>query len=93
MNKQEFVVGIKKLELAYNSNFSNEKLQLWFNKLNKMDSKDYLNRIDELIETKQYMPNIAEILDKKQINTNYANYEQRQYSDIDFNKFYAIKGG
>lgn len=93
MDKKQFLSGIEKLEMAYNQKFDTKKLVLWYSKLNSMPVDKFLKRIDELIPTKEYMPNIAEILDKKRISSNYTNYEQRSYSDIDFNQFYANKGG
>lgn len=85
MDKQEFVKGINKLELAYNQKFTAEKLRLWWNKLSEMEATKYLERIDRLIETNQYMPNVAEILDKKKT---LSNFEQRDYSNYDFSKLY-----
>ena len=93
MDKKQFLCGIEKLEMAYNQKFNKEKLIVWYSKLKFMEADKYLQRINELIETKEYMPNIAEILDKKQVNSNYTNYQQREYRDIDFNQFYANKGG
>ena len=89
MDKKQFLSGIEKLEMAYNQRFDTKKLMLWYSKLNSMSVDKFLQRIDTLIQTKEYMPNIAEILDKKQVSNNYTNYEQRNYSDIDFNQFYA----
>lgn len=85
MDKQEFVKGINKLELAYNQRFTTQKLNLWWDKLNQMEVTQYLERINRLIETNPYMPNIAEILDKK---ARLSNFEQRDYSNYDFSKLY-----
>ena len=87
MNTEEFLKGITKLELAYNQKFSKDKLNLWYQKLKSMNYKEYISRIDELIEINNYMPNIAEILNKNK--RQYANYDQREYVDIDFSKLYA----
>ncbi len=88
MDKQEFLKGIEKLELAYNQKFTTEKLKVWWDNLKEMNVKTYLERIDELIKTNQFMPNIAEILNKRNI---LSNYEQRDYSNYDFEKLYANK--
>ncbi len=88
MNKQEFYEGIKKIENAYNTKFERDKLNLWYSKLNEMEYKEYLERIDELITTKKFIPNIAEILDE-QPRFGYTNYDQRDYKDIDFDSLYA----
>lgn len=88
MNKNEFQAGIKKIELAYNTTFSVDKLKVWWESLKNMDANKYFNRIDCLIKEKQFIPNIAEILDNSNTSKQYANYEQRDYKDSDFNKFY-----
>lgn len=86
MNKIEFKKGIEKLEMAYNQKFTTEKLIMWWNKLKEMDNNQFNSRLDELIETKKFMPSIAEILDKGE---KLSNFEQRDYSNYDFSKFYA----
>lgn len=86
MDKQEFILGIKKLEMAYNQKFTVEKIQLWWDKLKNMEASKYLDKIDKLITTKEFMPNIAEILDKRQT---LSNFKQRNYRDYDFEKLYA----
>lgn len=87
MNIEEFLKGITKLELAYNQKFSKEKLDLWYQKLRNMNYQEYISRIEELIEVDNYMPNIAEILNKNK--KQFLNYDQREYTDIDFSKLYA----
>lgn len=91
MDHKEFLKGINKLELAYNTKFSNEKLILWYSKLKQIDSNQYLERIDKLISENKYMPNIAEIIGIGQSSRAFADYEQRDLSNIDFNSLYANK--
>lgn len=88
MNKKEFYEGIKKIESAYNTKFDREKLIDWFESLKDISAERYLARIDELKKTKQYIPNIAEIRNES-ARKQYANYEQREYTDIDFDSLYA----
>ena len=85
MVKEEFIEGVKKIQNAYNTTFNVEKLQLWWNKLQFMDGKAYLDKIDKLIVTNKYIPNLAEIIDDSSLSTN---YDQRNYKDSDFEKFY-----
>ena len=54
-----------------------------------MNGKVYLDKIDKLITTNKYIPNLAEILDDEKTSMQYANYEQREYKDSDFDKFYV----
>ena len=91
MNKQEFVKGINKLEMAYNQKFTKEKLQLWYEKLCNMNDNKFIGRINDLIKTNKYLPNIAEILDCGS-SKQYANYDQREYGSIYFDQLYANKG-
>lgn len=88
MDRSDFGKGISKLQMAYNQKFTSEKLDFWWNKLNKMDGDKFLKRIDELIPQKQFMPNIAEILDKKE---RLSNFEGRDYSNFDFNSLIKNK--
>lgn len=85
MERAEFAIGIKKIQNAYNTKFEAEKIDLWWNNLKNMDGNKYLKRVDELINTSKFIPNIAEILDKNKLE----NCEQRDYSNMDFNKYYA----
>lgn len=89
MDKAEFLKGVQKIELAYNTKFTREKLNLWYDKLKNMDSKQYLERVEKLISTNNYIPNIAEIIGQN--SRAFANYEQRELTEIDFNSLYANK--
>lgn len=85
MVKDEFIEGVKKIQNAYNTTFNVEKLQLWWNKLQFMNGKAFLDKVDKLIVTNKYIPNLAEIIDDSSLSTN---YDQRNYKDSDFEKFY-----
>jgi len=89
MDYKEFLKGINKIELAYNTKFNNEKLIFWYSKLKHMDPNQYLERIDKLISTNNYIPNIAEIIG--QTSRAFADYEQRELTNIDFDSLYANK--
>lgn len=89
MNKSEFIQGIQKIELAYSTKFTKEKLELWYSKLNYLDSEKYLDRVEKLIASNKYIPNIAEIIGQE--SRAFADYEQRELSNIDFNSLYANK--
>lgn len=90
MDKQEFVKGINKLELAYSRKFSTEQLQLWYEKLKGMNYKKFDAKIEELITTDVFMPSLAEFTSKSK--NQYCNYNQRDYSNMDFSELYANKG-
>ena len=89
MNKKEFAEGIKILELSYNQKFDEEKLILWYNELQDMNYNKFINNIKNLCKNNTFMPNIAQIrgeIPSKQYN----NFEQRDYSGVDFNKLFGI---
>ncbi len=90
MDKQQFLQGINKLELAYSRKFSKEQLQLWYSKLKNQTVEKFNARIDEVITTNTFMPSLAEIIAEPK--NQYTNYEQRDLSNIDFSKFYANGG-
>ena len=89
MDKKEFAVGIKKLELSYNQKFDKEKLDYWYEKLRDMNPDVYLRNIDKLSKQLTFLPNIAQIRAESRSNQ-YINYEQRDYSGVDFNKLFAM---
>lgn len=91
MDKAEFMEGIHLLQDNYNKTLTGNQLKLFYDNLKDMEKETYIQNIKSIIKTSPYMPNIAEIRFIK--NKNYTNYEQRQYENIDFNKFYANKGG
>ena len=87
MNKQEFAKGIKILELTYNQKFDEEKRDFWYRQLQDLDAERFFNNIKQLIKTSTFMPNIAQIRNEQK--PQFINYEQRDYSNMDFNQFYA----
>lgn len=87
MNKQEFAKGIKILELTYNTKFDEEKRDFWYRQLQDLSAERYFNNIKQVIKTNTFMPNIAQI--RNEPRKQFSNYEQRDYSDLDFSKFYA----
>lgn len=91
MDHKEFIKGITKLELAYNTKFTNEKIIFWYGKLKQMDSKQYQENIDKFISTRNYIPNVAEITGQTAKASAFADYEQRDLSNIDLNNLYANK--
>ncbi len=90
MNKTDFMEGIHKIQDAYNTKFEKEKLKLWYENLKDMSRESYLKNIDAQIKTNSFIPNIAQIREEKtNIKNQNTNYEQRDYSNFDFSKFYA----
>ena len=87
MNRKEFIEGIKNLELSYNQKFTEEKLNYWYEKLKDMDANKYLKNIDNITKTFNFMPNIAQIRSET-ISKQYNNFQQRDYSGIDFDKLF-----
>ena len=89
MNQQEFAKGIKVLELTYNQKFDEEKRDFWYRQLKDLNAERYFNNIKQIIKTNTFMPNIAQIRNEQ--TRAFADYEQRELSNIDFNSLYANK--
>lgn len=89
MKKTEFMEGIYILQNAYNKQLSKEQLKLYYENLKKLDQETFLANINEIVKTHTYMPNIAQILALNSPRKQFLNYEQREYKNINFNKFYA----
>ena len=89
MSKTEFMEGIHRLQEAYNTKFDTEKLKFWYENLQDMDKEEYLKNIDSQIKSNQFIPNIAQIRNKQSKKCAFADYDQRDYRDIDFDSLYA----
>lgn len=88
MSIDDFMQGIHILQNNYNRKFSKEQLKLYYENLKDMSAEKYIANINRHIKSNTFMPNIAEIRDDKKREI-YSNYEQRDYSNIDLEKFYA----
>lgn len=87
MNKVEFMEGIHILQDNYNRKLTGTQLKLFYENLKDMDKDRYISNIKEHIKTNSFMPTISQIRNEQR--KQFANYEQRNYSNLDFNKFYA----
>ncbi len=90
MNKIEFMEGVHILQDNYNRTLSETQLKLFYENLKDMSKDKYISNIKEYIKTNSFMPTISQI--RNETNKQFVNYEQRNYSNLDFNKFYANKG-
>lgn len=90
LTKNEFMEGIHKIQNAYNVKFDIEKLRFWYENLKDLPKDKYLKNIEEQIKINPFIPNIAQIRNEKTVNRKqFSNYEQREYTDIDFRKLYT----
>ncbi len=87
MNKVEFMQGIHILQDNYNRKLTGTQLKLFYENLKDMDKSIYISNIKEYIKTNSFMPTISQIRNEQR--KQFANYEQRDYSNLDFSKFYA----
>lgn len=87
MTKIEFMEGISILQDNFNRKLSVSQLKLYYKNLKNMNKERYLANINEIIKNNTFMPTIAEI--RNESRKQFSNYEQRDYEDIDFNKFYV----
>ena len=87
MDKTEFMEGIHILQNNYNKTLSTEQLKLYYEHLKDLSIDRFIDNVKQAIKTNPFMPNIAQLRNEQ--NKNYTNYEQRDYSNQDLNKYYA----
>lgn len=64
MEKQDFLKGMTILGLAYNKEFSEEQVGVWYSMLKDYTTEELSNAIQELIKTEERIPSIATITKK-----------------------------
>ena len=89
MTKVEFMEGIHILQNNYNRKLTGEQLRLYYDNLKDLSKEKYISNINEIIKNVPYIPNIAQI--RNEPKKEYSNYEQRDLSNIDFERLYANK--
>lgn len=87
MSLDDFMEGIHILQNNYNRELSKDQLKLYFENLQDISKTRFIENIKQEIKTNRFMPNIAQL--RNESNKNYCNYKQRDYSELDFNKFYS----
>ena len=87
MDKNEFMEGIHILQDNYHQKFTVSQLRLFYDELKDMPKDRYLSNIKDFIKKNSYLPTISQI--RNATPKQYCNYEQRDYSNFDFNQFYA----
>lgn len=88
MTKAEFMEGIHILQDNYNKQFTGTQLKTYYDNLKDMSKETYINNIKEIIRNNRFVPTIAEIRRIEQ-RKQFSDYQQRDYENIDFNKFYV----
>ena len=61
MTKEEFLEGITLLGIAYDKEFTQEQVEVWYSMLGGYTKEQLRNAIKELIKTETYLPTIAHI--------------------------------
>lgn len=89
LTKNDFMEGIHILQNNYNKKLSTEQLRLYYENLKDMDKERYISNIKETIKNNSFMPNVAQI--RNEVSRVFANYEQRELTNIDFDSLYANK--
>ena len=75
------------LQDNYNNKLTTEQLKLFYENLKDMSKDRYIANIKQNIKTNQFMPNIAQL--RGENKTAYTNFEQRDYSNFDFNRIFS----
>ena len=83
MNKIDFLNIMKILGTAYNKDFTEEQVEVWYSMLNEYTVEQLTNAIKELIKTEEYLPTIAHITKAiaKQQTTSFPDAEQ-EWQDV-----------
>lgn len=87
MDKSEFMEGIHILQNNYNKTLSTEQLKLYYENLKDLSKDRFISNVKQAIKTNPFMPNIAQL--RNEPIKNYTNCNQRDYSNVDLNKYYA----
>lgn len=70
MESKEFLKAMKILSSAYNKDFDEDSLRVWYLKFKKYDYRLFAKVLDKIIETKNYMPSIAEVIKEIEMTKN-----------------------
>lgn len=70
MNKEEFKQEIRKIQTAYNKEFSKEELILWFKEFMATDINEFEKAIDKTIKEIRFTPKIADVRARIAVNPN-----------------------
>lgn len=70
MSKEEFKQEIRKIQTAYNKEFSKEELILWFKEFMATDIKEFQKAIDKTIKEMKFTPKIADVRARIAVNPN-----------------------
>lgn len=90
LTKEDFMRGIHILQDNYHRKMTGEQLKLFYENLKDMDKDKFISNINQYIKSNSYLPTIAQL--RNEPRKQFSNYEQRDYSNIDFSQFYANKG-
>ena len=61
MTQEEFIKGMTFLGLAYNKEFTQDTIEVWYSMLKDYSIEEFSNAIQELIKTEERIPSIATI--------------------------------
>ena len=77
MTKEDFIKCIKMLSIAYNKDFTEEQVEVWYSMLGEYTIEEFSKAIQDLIKTEEYLPSIAHITKAiaKQHTSNLSNAE------------------
>ena len=87
LTKGDFMIGIHILQDNYGRQMTGSQLKLFYENLKDLDKDTYISNINNHIKTNSFMPTIAQLRNIPKLS--YSNYEQREYTEAELNKFYA----
>lgn len=64
MNREQFLKGFKFLNIAYNKEFTDEQVIVWYDFFKQEDYEIFRIAVKNIIKTNKYMPSISELVDE-----------------------------
>lgn len=75
MDIMEFTKAIKMLSIAYNKDFDEDAIKLWYLNFKDIKIEILINTIKNVIKEKKFMPTIAELLEECEKSKKQKKYE------------------
>ncbi|MFA7718260.1 MAG: hypothetical protein WC875_06110 [Candidatus Absconditabacterales bacterium] len=66
MTKQNVVHGMKRLEKAFNKQYSQGQVEIWIEKFSSWKEKDFFKHVEGCIEKCIFLPTIADVFNQRQ---------------------------
>ena len=83
MDIMEFTKAIKMLSIAYNKDFDEDAVKIWYVNFKDIRIDIFMNTIKNVIKKNKFMPSIAELLDECEKSKTQKKYEILEQMKLD----------